>query len=540
MKLSAIMSLNGAGFTGPLAGIRSSLGSTVAALAGLAGASLSVAGAVAGVKKALDFGGQLTDLSAVTGASVGDLVVLRQALDDTGVGADSTRMVLTQMQRALGGINEEGQPTNKTFAQLGLNLEELKGLGATEQLDIIGKAIGNLKDPAQQTSAAMQIFGRSGAMMKSFFADPAAIETARKSLGGLPAIMQRNAALFDSISDSLGRVKAKGMGLFAGIAEGVAPALSAVTGALDGMDFSGVGQKIGNAIAVGIEVIRSGKIGEVLALGLGIAARTGLNALANIPMALGTALLATLGAKSLWVGIAQVAIAGMMGIGSALLKLFTAPLTALQAGMDWVVDKLFAALSKIPGVSKLLGIENYGPGKSFSEHLKVRERSGWTAELGQRAQAAAEIAAEMADSGIAQVKQGFVQVGDIMRNYEPVKPFGDIEAEKARLAGVLGELNAQVAARREATQGQAAAAAGGAGGALGELAAAGGGRGGRGGGIESDRLARIGGMVGGGLAGIEHGRRTASNTERAAKATERLVELFASSSGRGAQAAVWA
>lgn len=534
MNLAAVMTLNSASFVGGLSGVRGALAGTLGRLAALSGGAISLAGALAGVRSALDFGGKLSDLSAVTGVAVGDLVVLRQAFEDTGVGAEQVRPALSFMQRALSGVNEDGGKTGQIFAQLGLKMDELRNLPAADAMQRIGQAIQGLGSDSDKTAATMQIFGRSGAMLKSFFADPEAIETARKALGGLPAIMQQNAQLFDKISDSFGRIKAKSMGLFAGIAAGAAPALSSLAGAIDGIDLSGIGQKIGSAIGVGVELIRSGRLAEALGLAFMIGAKAGLNALANVPIALGTALIAVIGSTSFWEGISQVAIAGLMGIGAALLKMFVRPLTALQAGMDFVIDQLFAGLAKIPGAAKLLGLEDDGPGKSFEEHLKDRETSGWTMRLQGRGQEAAEIAKEMAESGMQKTKQGLGEIAGIMRSYEPVSPFGDLSAEKTKLQSLLGDVSTAANARKVAA---AAPAAGGGPGGIGELEATGRKAGGKNE-TASDNLARIGIFVGGG-GGLDYARRTASFTERIARGIDKLVSRSASTSATTSAAMVW-
>jgi len=488
-----MMKLDSTGFTNPLNGIRSGVSGTIKTLAALAGITVSVAGTIAGLKNALQVGGQLSELSQRTGIAVKDLVILRQAFDDTGVGADSGVQAITLMQKSLSGMNDEGQPTNKMFKQLGLNMEELKGMGTGDQLQAIGKAIMTLKDPAQQTAASMAIFGRSGAAMKQFFSDPAAIETATKSLGSMPAVLERNAALFDSIGDAMGRIKSKATGFFAGIMEGIAPALKSITDSLDTIDFTKWGVEIGKVIGILLEAFKEGKLGTLAGLSLKIGFGEAINFLAG-----------TIGSAQFWKGVGQLVLGAFLGIGGALLKIFMTPITYLQAGMDKVVDELFAALAKVPGISKAMGLENYGEAKSFKEHLTDREQNGFF--LKDAADESSKMSADMMASGMANLREG-MKSKNVIDTSEWKNSLGDIwsglsETFKAKQEAL------QEAAKTVVPTGTASLQPVGRDKTKLEIA--------------SDRLAKIGLYVGGG-ATIDLARKTAAATERTAKAVEKMV-----------------
>jgi serine/threonine protein phosphatase PrpC len=69
-----------------------------------------LAGAFNAVKESLDLGGQLSDISAQTGIAVDDLVVLRQAFQNAGVGADGVGPAINRLQKALGAGNQFVNP----------------------------------------------------------------------------------------------------------------------------------------------------------------------------------------------------------------------------------------------------------------------------------------------------------------------------------------------------------------------------------------------------------------------------------------------
>lgn len=228
--------------------------------AAIAGVGVTAAGIGLGIKKAFDMGGELSDLSARTGATIADLMVLRQAFDNAGLGAEAVGPSINKMQKALAGLNEDGEPTNKVFEQLGLNMEELKGLSATEQFDKIGKAIGGLEDPAQRSMAAMGLFGKSGGQMLALFTDSGALGDAAKDVGNQAALMEENAVLFDKISDILGTTGTKLQGFFVGMGAELAPIIEPLVDLFRNTDFSGFGQQLGQSIAIAFQSLTDGSI----------------------------------------------------------------------------------------------------------------------------------------------------------------------------------------------------------------------------------------------------------------------------------------
>jgi hypothetical protein len=270
MVLSAILKLDAGAFTTPLGkaveGIKSAI---------RIGAEMGEK-----LQAAFDAGGALKDLSDQTGELPGTLMVLKQAFQDTGVGAESVGQTLALMRKSLAGVSETGEPTGKMFQQLGLDIEALKGMSATDQLKTIGAAIKGLKTPAEQTTAAMGIFGKSGNRMMGFIKDAGALDAAAASLGGLPALMDRNARAFDEVSDRMAHIKAKGQGLWAGIAEGLLPLADGVTAALDGIDLSGIGQRIGAFLGSTVQLFKAAPLGQTLKDGLWIGFSEAVNMIA--------------------------------------------------------------------------------------------------------------------------------------------------------------------------------------------------------------------------------------------------------------------
>jgi hypothetical protein len=282
----------------PLAGV------AMAAAAGFAAAAAGAAGVAFGVKKALDLGGELSDLSSQTGIAVDQLMILRRAFENNGMAADEVAPAVNRLQKAIVGIGgKEGQAT---IERLGLSLENLEKQNPSEQLESVGRAINALETPAERTAAAMAIFGRSGARMLTLFADAGAMGNAARQVGTQARIMAENAELFDRVSDGLGAMGQKLQGFFVGLASEIAPVIEPLIDWINGLDLAQVGVEAGRMIAMAIQAITDGSIWQIL---------------------LDSALIAIRGAINfLWKGMGAV----VAGVGQYLLSQFMMAVEALS------------------------------------------------------------------------------------------------------------------------------------------------------------------------------------------------------------------
>jgi hypothetical protein len=266
-----------------------------AALARVAAATLSVQGAFAAanaalapfqsafsaIKGSLDLGGELSDVSAQTGIAVGDLVVLRQAFSNAGMDAQAVGPAINRLQKALAGVNEDGEPANQAINSLGLSMSKLQAMSPANQFAAVSQALASISDPTQRATTAMGIFGRKGGEMMALFRDSSAMNVARQQVGGLAQTMDQNAVQFDSISDALGSANLKGQQLAAGFVSSIAPALEQVAAGLNSTDLTSLGETMGaitsSAIALGQSL--SGMIPQIIGISTAIALfRSGFDA----------------------------------------------------------------------------------------------------------------------------------------------------------------------------------------------------------------------------------------------------------------------
>jgi hypothetical protein len=284
--ITAKLNLDASGFTAALTRAQASLGRIKAIgvpvlAAGFAAASAAAVGLAAGIKSAIDIGGQLSDLSTRTGVAAGELRVLQEAFARNGLEAGQVGPVINKLQKAIVEAGEGTGPVAQAFARLGINMDELAGMSSAQQLDAIGQAIAALPDPAARAATAMQIFGRSGGELLTLFANSGAMGQAASAVGDQADLLTRNANLFDEASDILGQVGTKMQGFFVGVADQLIPALMPLLEALDQVDLAGIGQGLGEGIAFALTAITSGQVGNLLALQLRIAGGEFVNLLVS-------------------------------------------------------------------------------------------------------------------------------------------------------------------------------------------------------------------------------------------------------------------
>jgi hypothetical protein len=236
-------------------------------VAGLATAFAGLAVFVSnGVKGIFELGDGYKTLRDTTGASIPFIFALEKAFKANGVSATMVGPALNNMQKALSGLNEQGEPSNKWFEKLNLRIEDLQKLSPQDQFKVIAKAIAQLESPAQRTAASMGIFGRAGASMIGVFKE---VDSIGDKLDPSSKILDENAERFSRIST---RLKESGnffRGFFLAIAGSIAPELERILKLMEGGDFmTGIGQKLGDQLKFALDVfigaLEGGSIGEIL------------------------------------------------------------------------------------------------------------------------------------------------------------------------------------------------------------------------------------------------------------------------------------
>lgn len=136
------------------------LRNALASLAVYLGPAALIGAFIGFAKGALDAGDALVKASDKTGITIDALQQLQYVADQSGNTLDDVTASITQMQNRLAGGDKSALAA---IEQLGLSLQQLRGLEPDQQFLAIAAAIGKIPDPMVRTQLAMDVFGRKGA-----------------------------------------------------------------------------------------------------------------------------------------------------------------------------------------------------------------------------------------------------------------------------------------------------------------------------------------------------------------------------------------
>lgn len=262
----ASLSLRDGGFKAGLKSARKGLNdfggkAAKGAAIGIAGISTALAAAaVAGTKHTLSMVDDLGDVAKQTGVGVADMMKLQQAYKDGGRAAEMTGKDIGKMQKSIVGAASGGADP---FAAIGLSATELLKLNPASQFEQIGAAIMRISNPAERTAKAMEIFGKGGMGLTTVFDG---LPGATVALGKMPELAQKFAAAMGEANDLIGHLPTKSDQFFVGFTSGIIGTLLPNLQKIDEFDFTALGENIGNALAVGFDILTSGKAWDLFTL----------------------------------------------------------------------------------------------------------------------------------------------------------------------------------------------------------------------------------------------------------------------------------
>ncbi len=150
--------------------LTSTLATAKAAMSTLAASALgafSVHAVASFIEEQIALGSALNDTSEKLGVSTDELQKFQMAAGLSGVGAEQAGMALGFLNKNLGEAIDGSKEQAKTFADLGINLAEVKAgtKSATDLLPGLADKFAGMGSDAERTAAAMKIFGKSGASL---------------------------------------------------------------------------------------------------------------------------------------------------------------------------------------------------------------------------------------------------------------------------------------------------------------------------------------------------------------------------------------
>jgi hypothetical protein len=209
---------------------------SVAKSAGIAAGAVLAAGTAlaAFTKAAMDNIDALSKQARVAGVSVASFQAMKLVAEEAGVSGENLSKIIVKLQDNIATLGQGGATQAEAFNRLGLSFAELGQLSPEKQLEAVADAISAIQDPAARTSAAIDVFGKSGAnainMLGGF---GAAAENARQfqAAFGL-AVSDVDAQQIERANDAMGRLKMATDGLGIALAVAFSPAIEQASNAM--------------------------------------------------------------------------------------------------------------------------------------------------------------------------------------------------------------------------------------------------------------------------------------------------------------------
>ena len=422
-----------------------------------------------GITSAIEMGDEMRNLAGRTGASIPFLYDLQKLLKDSGVSSMSGAVALQNMQRALTGVNADGEPTNDMLARLKLNVDDLMKMTPEQQFITIGKAISNLSTSAEQTAASFSIFGRAGASLKGVFKEAGFAELGTKQ-SETGVALAKNADNFSKISAKLRDSGSFFRGFFIEMAGAVAPSILELFKLFEGGNIlAGFGAKLGEQIKFGVEVLigafKSGMIFDLLKISFETAIIVFQDLFERTIKYIGAYMNRVLSSDALsgiGGGLIDMFAGSLKALSGLLIASFQEPLIFFKNVFDNIVQEIVVALAEglvnaiIPFGSILSKL-----GVDIGQMLNVRGKLEGTGliqspeniDIKNRENIGA-LGKDLKDAGLNQIADGFKNMLNGAKNGIDAVTSANIEfekqGEKARnaTAGLAGQLGAVAVAGR--------------------------------------------------------------------------------------------
>lgn len=192
------------------------------------GVGLAVTGLARAVNGAIQAGDDLAKFAQKSGLAAEAASELAHAARMTDIDLGALSSGVKFMQRTISEAASGSKKDAQLFDVLGISLDRLRELTPDQQFEQLAEQISRLKDPADRTRAAMELFGRAGADLLPMFEDGAeGIRKARMEAQQLgKSFSAEDLAKFQEADDAMKRMSASASGLADTLALKLGPAWS--------------------------------------------------------------------------------------------------------------------------------------------------------------------------------------------------------------------------------------------------------------------------------------------------------------------------
>jgi hypothetical protein len=382
-------------------------------------------------------------LSRSLGISFTELQRIQLAADLSGASSETLANAFTRAQLTIAKAAGGGREATASLRALGLSVDELAGLSASQQFEAIATAIAGIDNPARRAAAAVSIFGESGAKLLPTFQELASnLQRAEGFFAGFRSqLTGDDAARVEAINDAFTEVQAAVTQTAAVILAKLEPALTAgarsVTQFLQGLDVSAVAASAEGAISGLARAAES--VGSAFTIAYNVLAPLASAVLPPMAEALGL-ISGNLNGAAIGAGLA----AGAMGIYVIATTGAAAATAALSGAISALLSRtgigvLVLAFGALAGAAIAYGSRG---GEASQQVAAEMRKTAETVNANQRAFNQAAVAAQDFGAKVkAAVKIPDLSLGDIAQD--------SINSAQSAIAGLAKELGGTANLPRE-------------------------------------------------------------------------------------------
>lgn len=295
-----------------LRNVGSAIAISGAKIAGAGSAVLAPMAAAVGVF--VSAGSAIDDASQRTGIAAEQLSTLAYAAKQSDTDMQSLVRGVNKLQQKLVDAAGGNEAASKSFSDLGVSVESLASMSPDEQFRTMAEAISQIQDPAERTSAAMDVFGKAGVELLPMLASGKAglkeMEDRARELGlQMGGESVQNAA---KLGDNFDDLTEQGKMMAYEVGASLAPALIGATESIKAIAKAGITWLRENrGVVMSIAAIGAGLVVAGSAIAAVGGAIIALGAATGFVATVWGSLTAVVGAIASPAGLAVAAIAGI-------------------------------------------------------------------------------------------------------------------------------------------------------------------------------------------------------------------------------------
>jgi SpoU rRNA methylase family enzyme len=218
--------------------MQASFGKVTKAL-GAIGVGVSLVGVTSALGRAaaqaIEYGDEINKAAQKTGVSVEAFSELAYAAKQADIDMAALGTAFKKMQQSISEAASGTKSAQEIFAALQIDFEALRSLKPEQQFELIAEQISRIRDPADKTRAAVELFGKAGAELLPMFEEGAAgIRKAREEAVKLgAALTTEQAEALAEADDAIKRLGQAWDGVARSLTVAVAPALTSALKAME-------------------------------------------------------------------------------------------------------------------------------------------------------------------------------------------------------------------------------------------------------------------------------------------------------------------